>query len=288
MMVSGHTGVFALLGSPVEHSLSPALFNASFEKLGLDYVYICHDTTVDSIGEAIAAVRTLNYAGVNVTMPCKTAVMEYLDGLSEAAELIGAVNCIKPTNGKLIGYNTDGAGMMRSIEETGARVQGARFVIIGAGGAGSSIYTQAALDGAQRIDVFNRVDDFYSTTKKRLDKLSALTSVSLELHDLADDKLLEAKVREADVIIDATRVGMAPLDQLSNVKEQWLTSGQVVADAVYHPRQTLLLRLAAKAGATSVEGVGMLLWQAAINQEIWLDVPMPVEHVRSVVFPESD
>ncbi|MFC2608815.1 MAG: shikimate dehydrogenase, partial [Peptidiphaga gingivicola] len=156
--------------------------------------------------------------------------------------------------------------------------------VIGAGGAGSAVYTQAALDGAGRVSVFKRANASFGPTSQKIAALSERTGVSLTLTDVADEAALERAVREADIVVDATRVGMSPLESQSNVKEEWLRPGQAVVDTVYHPRETKLLALAAHAGATPIDGLGMLLWQAAIAEEIWLDVAMPVDRVREAVF----
>lgn len=283
-MISGRTKAFALFGSPVEHSLSPALHNASFAELGLDCVYLCHDVVPSAVAAAVAGARAMGFAGFNVTMPCKAAVIEHLDELSPAARLMGAVNTVKREGDRLIGHNTDGAGLLRSVTERGFDVAGADVAVIGAGGAGSAVYTQAALDGAGKVSVFKRANASFEPTSQKIAALSERTGVNLTLTDVADEAALERAVREADIVVDATRVGMAPLESQSNVKEEWLRPGQAVVDTVYHPRETKLLALAARAGATPIDGLGMLLWQAAIAEEIWLDVAMPVDRVREAVF----
>ena len=286
-MISGRTGVFVLFGSPVEHSLSPAIHNTSFAELGLDYVYLCHDVAPAAIGAAVEGAHAMGFAGFNVTMPCKAAVIEHLDELSPAARLMGAVNTVTREGDRLIGHNTDGAGLLRSVTERGFNVAGADVTVIGAGGAGSAVYTQAALDGAGRVSVFKRANSSFEASSKKIAALSEHTGVKLSLTDVADEAALERAVREADIVVDATRVGMAPLENQSNVKEEWLRPGQAVVDTVYHPRKTKLLELAARAGATPIDGLGMLLWQAAIAEEIWLDVAMPVDRVREAVFGKS-
>ena len=283
-MISGRTKAFALFGSPVEHSLSPAMHNASFAELGLDCVYLCHDVVPSAVAAAVAGARAMGFAGFNVTMPCKAAVIEHLDELSPAARLMGAVNTVKREGDRLIGHNTDGAGLLRSVAERGFNVAGADVAVIGAGGAGSAVFTQAALDGAGRGSVFKRANASFGPTSQKIAALSERTGVNLTLTDVADEAALERAVREADIVVDATRVGMAPLESQSNVKEEWLRPGQAVVDTVYHPRETKLLALAARAGATPIDGLGMLLWQAAIAEEIWLDVAMPVDRVREAVF----
>lgn len=282
--VSGRTGVVALLGSPVEHSLSPAIHNCSFRQLGIDAVYVVAEATEQTAGEAIAGARALGLLGLNVTMPCKRAVMDHLDGLSPAAELMGAVNTISVEDGALIGHNTDGAGMLRSVAEAGFDVAGQKITVIGTGGAGSAVFTQAALDGAGEISVFKAREAGFDAMEERIEVLAERSGSSLGLYRLSDSGRLEREISESLVVIDATRVGMAPLADQSNVRGEWLRPGQAVVDAVYHPLETKLLRVAAQAGATPIDGLGMLLWQAAIAEEIWFGRTMPVGFVREQVF----
>ncbi|MGO1638503.1 MAG: shikimate dehydrogenase [Ancrocorticia populi] len=282
--ISGHTGLVELLGSPVEHSLSPAIHNCSFGELGIDAVYLVAEATPETVGDAIAGARALGLWGLNVTMPCKNAVIEHLDGLSPAAEIMGAVNTIAVEDGKLIGHNTDGAGLLRSVAEAGFDVVGKKMTVIGAGGAGSAVFTQAAVDGVGQISVFNARDEFYDATEERIRDLASRTGADVKLYDLADTEVLAREISESLVVVDATRVGMAPLDDQSNVQAEWLHAGQAVVDTVYHPLETKLLKIAAEAGATPIDGLGMLLWQAAIAEEIWFGRTMPVDVVRARVF----
>ena len=149
--VSGRTGVFALLGSPVGHSLSPAIHNASFAQLGLDYVYLCHDVEADGIGEAVAGARALGYAGLNVTMPCKAAVVDHLDALSPAAELMGAVNTVECAGGRLVGHNPDGAGLLRPLAEAGRAGAVGGAWACGSAGTHTSFVNRQELEAALRL-----------------------------------------------------------------------------------------------------------------------------------------
>lgn len=283
--ISGHTKLAILLGTPVEHSLSPAIHNTSFRQLGVDAVYLVADIASEAdLADAVAGARAMGFLGLNVTMPYKTSVIKYLDGLSPAAELMGAVNTIEVRGNQLIGHNTDGAGLLRSVVEAGFEVAGNPVTVIGAGGAGSAVFTQAALDGASDISVFNVRDDFFAATEQRLAELQDRTGVPCTLYDLADEETLAERVGASTVVVDATRIGMEPFEDQSNVKAEWLHAGQAVVDTVYHPVETLLLTLAKEAGATPINGLGMLLWQAAIAEEVWLGQQMPVDYIREAVF----
>ena len=155
MEISGHTHMISLIGSPVSHSASPATHNYSFDKLGIDSIYLAFDVQPDQLAGVTAAMRSMEgWDGSNVTMPCKQAIIPYLDELDAAAELMGAVNVVKSEGDRLIGYNSDGAGFMENLRKHGVQVEGSTFVQLGAGGAGSAILVQAALDGAKAIKVF--------------------------------------------------------------------------------------------------------------------------------------
>ena len=163
--ISGHTGLLALIGSPVGHSGSPAMYNYSFERLGLDYVYVAFDIKVEEVADAIAAMRTFKMRGCNVTMPCKTEVVRYMDELSPAAQIIGAVNTIVNDNGRLTGHITDGEGFVHNLKDHGIDIKGKKITVAGGGGAATAIQVQCALDGAREISIFTIKDAFFERTR---------------------------------------------------------------------------------------------------------------------------
>lgn len=286
LSISGHTKTVALIGSPVDHSMSPAMHNAAFEKLGLDYVYVVFDVVPENLEDVVKGMRKMGIAGFNVTMPCKTHILPYLDELSDAAALMGAVNTVEARDGKLIGHNTDGAGFWRNLKERGVDCKDATVTITGAGGAGSAIFTQAALDGVKKINVFNMRDDFYEATEKRLAQLAEKTGCDITLHDLADRDDLRASVAASGLFINATRVGMPPLDGQCTLDEDMLHEGLAVADTVYNPRKTKLLEMAEAHGNKAVNGLGMLLWQAALAEKIWTGQEMPVAYIEECFYAD--
>ena len=171
--ISGHTKLFCLIGSPVGHSGSPAMYNYSFEKTGIDAAYLAFDVPLEKTGDAVQALKTLGAGGFNITMPDKTKVAEYLDAVSPAATLIGACNTVTvDKDGKLTGHNTDGVGFVRNLQEHGVDITGKKIVLLGAGGAATAISVQAALDGASEIHIFNRKDEFYANGEFTVKKLS--------------------------------------------------------------------------------------------------------------------
>lgn len=268
--VSGDTRLFAVFGSPIAHSLSPLIHNTSFKHLGIDAHYEAFDVPAERIGEAMSAVRDYGIAGCNLTMPLKRIVLPYLDGLSPAAEMIGAVNTVVREGERLIGHNTDGAGMTRAITEAGGTIEGARVVVAGAGGAALAICAQLGLEGAAHVSVLKRANDTFAQAQSEIERLSRLTGCPMSLVDWNDGQTVAEEVSRADIIINATPIGMGEDSDSSILPANLLQPRHYIADAVYHPRNTRLLREARERGATPVEGIGMLLWQALLAEELWL------------------
>ncbi|WP_276786276.1 shikimate dehydrogenase [Trueperella bernardiae] len=278
--MDARTQVFAIIGNPARHSKSPELHNAVFAHLGINAVYVAHE--VDDAGVAVASMRALGYAGANVTMPFKADVIEHLDSVSEVAREMNAVNTITFRGGRAHGDNTDGAGLLSEIEAEGTPVTGSRILLLGTGGAASSIWTQAALDGAAAVSVFNRAKPELESIGATLSQLSERTGCALSLQTFEGGGL-EAACAEADIIINATSVGMDRLADDTLVDARWITPRHTVADVVYHPRITRLIAEAREADAKTVEGLRMLLGQAAIAEKIWLGIDMPMEVAHRAV-----
>ena len=284
--ISGHTGLLALIGSPVGHSGSPAMYNYSFEKLGLDYAYVAFDIKVEEVKDAIAAMKTFKMRGCNVTMPCKTEVVQYMDELSPAAQIIGSVNTIVNDNGKLTGHMTDGEGFVKNLEDHGISVKGKKLTVAGGGGAATAIQVQCALDGAREITVFNIKDDFFERTLQTAEKIrKAVPGCVVNVYDIADIPKMTEEIADSDIFVNATIVGMKPMDNESVVKDlSAFRPGLVVADAVYNPIETKLLREAKEAGCTCVGGKGMLLWQGVAAFKLYTGMDMPVDEVKAQFF----
>jgi shikimate dehydrogenase len=284
--ISGHTKLFALIGSPVGHSGSPAMYNYSFAKTGVDAVYLAFDIPLDKVSEGVEALKALHVGGFNVTMPDKTAVAGLVDEISPAAKLIGACNTVTVSEGgRLTGHNTDGIGFVRNLREHGVEVSGKRMVILGAGGAATAICVQAALDGAQSLAIFNRADEFYANGEKTVEKLSsAVPSCEVSIHPLEDGGALAQAVKDCDILVNATKVGMKPLDRQSLVDAKLLHKTLVVADTVYNPRKTLLIEQAEQAGCTAIGGIGMLLWQGVAAFKLFTGKDMPAQEVLEKFF----
>ena len=270
MKIKGSTNVVGLIGHPVEHSFSPPMHNAAFDELDLDYAYVAFDVNPNDLKAAIEGAQSLNVRGFNVTIPHKVNVMEYLDELDEVAELIGAVNTIDFKS--LKGYNTDGIGAVRAIEEVSS-IKNKNVVIAGAGGASRAISFYIAKYGAEAITILNR-------NESKAQRLASDVSNSNLIDSVDSDSVAKIAdyVRDADILIDTTPVGMHPhIDDEPIVGSGDMHEDLVVFDAVYNPNETVLLREAIEAGAKPVYGIKMLLYQGAESFRIWTGRDAPID-----------
>ncbi len=265
MKLSGRTRVAGVFGDPVEHSLSPPMHNAAFAALGLDWVYVPFHVKRDALGAAVRGIAALGMAGVNVTVPHKVAVLEHLDEIDEEARLIGAVNTIVNRSGRLVGYNTDGRGFLRSLErQGGAGPRGASVVVVGAGGAAQAIACSLALHGAARVTIANRSPEKAAALARRIGGYTRAEGISLDPDELAP------RLAGADILVHTTPVGMYPHhDVPPAVPPELLSPGTLVCDIVYTPRETSLIAAARARGCQVVTGEGMLAYQGAIAFELW-------------------
>ena len=286
LQISGTTTMLGLIGTPVAHSKSPAMYNHCFQKFGLDWAYLAFDVPAERTGEAVAAIRTLHMRGANVTMPCKNAVIPFLDELTPAARAIQAVNTIVNEDGVLVGHNTDGCGYTQNLRRTGIEVEGKKIVLLGGGGAASAIAIQAALEGAAEIAVFNLRDAFWPRVEQGLKAIAqAAPGCAISLRDLEDRAALKAAIDRCDILSNATRVGMAPYEDQSNITDgSWYRPDLVVTDVVYAPPETKMLREARAAGCKTCDGLGMLLCQGAEAFRLYRGLEMPVEEIRTLLY----
>ena len=272
-MIKGSTNIVALIGHPVEHSFSPPMHNRAFEKLNMDYAYVAFDVEPANLKSAIEGAKALNIKGFNVTIPHKISVMEFLDEIDEVASLIGAVNTIDFKNMK--GYNTDGIGAVKAIEEV-TSIKGKNVVIAGAGGASRAISFYIAKYGADTMTILNR-------NPLKAQNLASDVSNSGLIGEVKSDSISEinAYLADADILIDTTPVGMHPnVDDEPIATSQNLHEDLVVFDAVYNPNETVLLKEAIKAGAKPVYGIKMLLYQGAESFKIWTGRDAPVDEME--------
>lgn len=270
------TGLF---GHPVGHSLSPLMHNKAFEVCGLNYRYAAFDVMPDEIGKAVEGIRALGFRGVNVTIPHKLAVMPYLDEIDEEARIIGAVNTIVNEKGRLIGYNTDGRGYVRSlVEETGLSLEKQRAIMIGAGGAARGVAVALLREGLQELVIVNR-------TKEKAFALAEDLKAAIpgkKVDALAMDELAEGS-QSYTLLIQTTSIGMSPNIDESPVPKNFLHPHLLVSDLIYNPLKTRIQRDAEEVGCKIHSGVGMFIYQGALSFQYWTGQGAPVEDMRSVV-----
>lgn len=270
MKIKGSTNIVGLIGHPVEHSFSPPMHNAAFDALNMDYAYVAFDVNPNDLKSAIEGAESLNIKGFNVTIPHKVDVMQYLDELDEVARLIGAVNTIDFKN--LKGYNTDGIGAVKAIEEV-TSIKNKNVVVAGAGGASRAISFYIAKYGAESLTILNR-------NEVKVESLASDVSDSGLIGEVASDSInaIGNYMESADVLIDATPLGMHPnINDEPIVKADMMDEDLVVFDAVYNPNETVLIKEAIKANAKPVYGIKMLLYQGAESFKIWTGKTAPVD-----------
>ena len=275
--VSGKTRVCGLIGDPVEHSMSPVMHNAAFREMGLDYLYVPFRVKPEALGEAIEGMRALNIKGLNVTIPHKVAVLQLLDELDPLAEKIGAVNTIVNDDGLLKGYNTDASGCLQALLEKGVEPEGKNVVLLGAGGAARAVSFILADRGAHLV-ILNRPEelDWAQELAGRISQIFGKEVVAQELNS----GNLAKHLGNADILVNATSVGMSPNIDETPVTADLLKPGLIVYDIIYNPIKTRLLREAEIAGAKTIGGLDMLVWQGALAFEKWTGQKAPVELMK--------
>ncbi len=279
-VVDVNTKLVGLLGNPLGHSFSPAMHNKAFETLGLNYFYLPIEVTADDLPTVAAGIAKMNFAGYNVTIPHKIRIMDCLDAIDPLAQAIGAVNTVVFENGRATGYNTDGEGFVRSLEaESGVTVDGKRLFVVGCGGAARAIAMTLAFKGAQKIFLCNRTEqkahDLSAAINSRVSPCSEVVPV--------EPDRIAAVLRQADVLINTTSVGMHPEAERIPIDGDLIPGGVIVSDIVYNPARTKLLRVAAEKGCKTVPGLGMLVYQGAEGFRKWTGAEPPVEVMFGVV-----
>lgn len=283
--ITGHTGLLCLLGSPVEHSVSPAMHNEACKQLGLDYAYLAFDVPEDKMPQAVEGLRTMGARGWNITMPGKNIMCRLADKVSPASEISGACNTIVNDNGVLTAYTTDGIGFMRAVKENGVDIIGKKMTLLGAGGAASAILIQAALDGVAEINVFNIRDAFWQRAEDIVKKLNERTACKVTLHDYENQEILRASIADSAILVNGTSVGMAPKTDATIITDTSMFHPDLfVFDVIYNPQETRLLREAKEAGCKTGNGMYMLLYQGAASFELWTGQEMPVDIIKEKYF----
>ena len=275
MKIDGYTRLAAVVANPIKHSISPFIHNSAFEATNTNGVYLAWEVDAAELAETVANIRRYQMYGINISMPYKEQVIPYLDQLSEEACLIGAVNTVVNREGTLIGYNTDGKGFFKSLPSF--KISRKRLVLLGAGGAAKAILAQAILDGVSQISVFVRSSSM-EKTRPYLEKIQNATGFRVDLFALEDVQGLQDSITQADLLVNATSVGMDGSSQpipTSIVLPEKL----MVADVIYQPFETPFLKWASNQGNQSINGLGMLLYQAAEAFELWTGKEMPTDQI---------
>ena len=275
MKIDGYTRLAAVVANPIKHSISPFIHNSAFEATNTNGVYLAWEVDATELAETVANIRRYQMYGINLSMPYKEQVIPYLDQLSEEACLIGAVNTVVNREGTLIGYNTDGKGFFKSLPSF--KISRKRLVLLGAGGAAKAILAQAILDGVSQISVFVRSSSM-EKTRPYLEKIQNATGFRVDLFALEDVQELQDSITKADLLVNATSVGMdgssQPIPTSIVLPEKLL-----VADVIYQPFETPFLKWARNQGNQSINGLGMLLYQAAEAFELWTGKEMPTDQI---------
>ncbi|MDF0650185.1 MAG: shikimate dehydrogenase [Nitrospira sp.] len=279
MDIDAQTQFCGVIGNPVGHSLSPAIHNAAFRKLGLNFVYLAWQ--VETIGDAVKGLRALgNFRGASVTIPHKVAVIPFLDHVEMTAQRIGAINTIVAEKGKLTGYNTDATGALRALREGGAELKGRRIVVLGSGGAARAIaFALAVESNADKLTLLG-VDDSERTSLAQ----DIRTQATLTVEDFhLDETTLRRVIPDAQLLIHCTPVGMSPNADTTCIPASLLHADLSVMDIVYNPRETRLLKDAKRAGCKAISGLEMFLNQAVTQFEFWANQPAPIDVMRAVL-----
>lgn len=279
MDIDTRTQFCGVIGNPVGHSLSPAIHNAAFRTLRLNFVYLAWQ--VEAIGEAIKGLRALgNFRGASVTIPHKVAAIPFLDRVEQTAQRIGAINTIVAEKGELTGYNTDATGALRALKMGGVALTGKRIVVLGSGGAARAIaFALAAESGAGKLTLLG-IEDVERT--RLAQDIRSTTVVTVE-DSYLDESTLRRVLPAAHILIHCTPVGMSPKVEVTCVPASLLHPDLAVMDIVYNPRETRLLRDAGLAGCKTIPGLDMFLNQAIAQFELWTDQSAPVEVMRQVL-----
>ena len=275
MKIDGHTRLAAVVAKPIKHSISPFIHNTAFEKTAVNGVYLAWEIEAEDLEATVANIRRYDMFGINLSMPYKQEVIQYLDELDPSARLIGAVNTVVNENGTLIGYNTDGKGFFKSLPSFA--IQGKKMTILGAGGAATAIIAQAALDQAEEIFVFTRQSSHDKTVSK-IAVISCQTKSRIQVLNIEDSATLQEKINQSDLLVNGTSVGMDG-ETLPLAEGIQLPSQILVTDVIYKPFETPFLKWARSQKVEAVNGLGMLLYQAAEAFELWTGQPMPCQEI---------
>ncbi|CYU71801.1 shikimate dehydrogenase [Streptococcus suis] len=287
MNIDGYTRLAAVVAKPIKHTISPFIHNLAFKETGVNGVYVALEIPEEDLAATLENIKRYDMFGINLSMPYKQAVIPYLDDLTASARLIGAVNTVIHQNGLLIGHNTDGIGFFKSLEKLrGFQVRNKRLTILGGGGASTAIIAQAALDGAKEITIFCRQQSL-ERTQASIALITQATGVPMRVLANDDSPLMQEEITKSDLLVNGTSVGMdgvsLPVPASLQFPEKLL-----VADVIYQPFETPLMKLAQSQGNPTINGLGMLLFQAAEAFQAWTGKEMPTDFIWDQLVQKYD
>ncbi len=281
LKIDGETKIYGVIGDPIGHSLSPAIHNMAFRKLGLNAIYLAFQVKSENLVRAVEGFKALNFQGFNVTIPHKTSIMSLLDKVDPLAEKIGAVNTVKNVDGKLFGYNTDGLGALQALKKSKVKLDNKKIVLIGAGGAGKALAFTFA-NYAKEMVILNRTEEKAVKLSKTISENFSLQVKGLKLNY----ENLRNELKNADLLVNATSLGMYPNVDKTPVDKNLINQNLVVFDVVYNPLKTRFLKEAEEKGAKIVNGLSMFIYQAVEAFKIWTGLNPPVKTMFKVALKE--
>lgn len=287
--IDGKTKLVGLLATPIGHSLSPRMHNLGYTLAGLNYAYLAFEVGNGELEATVNGLKAAGVAGFNVSMPNKMKVLDYLDELDDSAKYTRASNTVVNRDGKLIGYNTDGLGYVKNLMEHGVQLKDQKVTLVGSGGAATPIAIQLAQSGIREISIFARNDQYFSQAEENVNYINNEMKefgVKANIFPLEDKGAFRREVAESAILANGTSLGMKPLGDLSIIDDTLdvLRTDLVVTDVVYNPQKTKLLTQAEEAGAKTINGLGMMLWQGALAFKLFTGVDMPVKQVKEILF----
>ncbi|MFS8606370.1 MULTISPECIES: shikimate dehydrogenase [Priestia] len=290
--IDGKTKLVGLLATPIGHSLSPRMHNLGYTLAGLNYAYLAFEVGNGELEATVNGLKAAGVAGFNVSMPNKMKVLDYLDELDDSAKYTRASNTVVNRDGKLIGYNTDGLGYVKNLMEHGVQLKDQKVTLVGSGGAATPIAIQLAQSGIREISIFARNDQYFSQAEENVNYINNEMKefgVKANIFPLEDKGAFRREVAESAILANGTSLGMKPLGDLSIIDDTLdvLRTDLVVTDVVYNPQKTKLLTQAEEAGAKTINGLGMMLWQGALAFKLFTGVDMPVKQVKEILFAHN-
>ena len=285
--INSNTKIVEVIGHPIKHTLSPVMHNHAYNKLNLDYVYLPFDISSSGLNDSLKGMVALGIRGFNVTLPHKERIMEYMDELSDSAKIVGAVNTVVNDNGKLIGYNTDVTGIIKTLEEFKDDIKGTTVSVLGAGGAArSAIYRLISHFNVKKINIINR-------TVEKAESLKDYFSSKMLFNKIKTYELIPPDVTEilakSKLIINTSSVGMSPdEDDAPTTIPESFNENQIVFDIIYNPENTKFLALAKEQGALTINGLKMFVEQGARSFELWTNETMPTDQILELLSKKEE